>query len=139
MPSVVLLFAGLTLLSPLRSLSGGRLPSLIEILLPVALSAILYFQIRRRFATIADFLSYEAGTLRVRIGDREDLFSLRAIDRIDDNTFGRPETITLFLLSPSKFGKKIVFYPSWSWNPFETHPVAATLAELLDQDKEEKR
>lgn len=54
------------------------------------------------------------------------------IERVTISEFYHPEVITIFLKSPSLFGRKIRFWGRARWSTFSEHPTFAMLAERFN-------
>ena len=101
----------------------------------MGLSALLFLQVRLRLSRIVDRIDYKEGIFTIWQNSQEERIPINEVARIDDNTFCRPESITLFLKTSSRFGTKITFYPSQTFNPFEKHPLATALVSILEETK----
>jgi len=65
----------------------------------------MWFASRLKWVSVDERIIYVAG-LRKKIQ-----IPLSEVDRVESSTMWRPKQITLWLKSPSAFGKKIVFVP----------------------------
>ena len=102
-PALFSLFALIGIVVGLFNVHGGLW--FFIVLWPVALAWLLWFACRLKWVSVDESFVYVAG-LR-----KEIQIPLSEVDVVEASFMWRPKQITLWLKSPSEFGRKIVFVP----------------------------
>lgn len=102
------------------------------ILWPAAIAWLLWFAYRLKWVSVDESFVYAAG-LR-----KEIRIPLSEIDRVEASYMRRPKQITLWLKSPSEFGRKIVFVPRQRLfeGIREGHPLVEELKAMVQAQAE---
>jgi hypothetical protein len=96
---------------------------------PVTTAWLLWFATRLKWVSVDESFIYAAG-LR-----KEIQIPLSEVDRVEASYMWRPKQITLWLKSPSAFGRKIVFVPQQRLfeSIREGHPLVGELRAAIER------
>jgi len=132
-PVLLLIFGALVFMVVFQAALHKSVFHYSPLLVSTVCFVIAIVQIRANLTFLMDSVYSDLDVLRIKRSKTEDAIPLANIDRICNNTFRRPETITIFLRVPSRFGSKVVFYPIQSNNPFDSHPIARALSNRVEE------
>ena len=94
-PAFLVTFGGLTALATFAGVLKGQSPQAAPLLIAFACLGWAAFRIRAILTVVMDSVTYDSSSLKIRRNKIEDIVALANIDRVKDNTFCRPEKITV--------------------------------------------
>ena len=107
---------------------------------PLIMAAFGFVLFKYRLWNLADAVYDRGDHLLIRSGSREDKLFLDNIVGVSVSSFSNPTRITLHLSGTEKFEDQVAFIPitRFSWNPFQTNPIAKDLMLRVDQAKTQR-
>jgi hypothetical protein len=111
------------------------------VLAPLVMAVFGYVLMKKLVWNLADEVYDGGDSLLVRIRGEEEMIPLSNIMNVSASPSANPQTITLRLVTPGKFGSDVAFSPvtGWTLNPFARNPVADDLIVRVDAARSRRR
>ncbi len=102
--------------------------------MPVVMLVMGVFMFRKFYWSLADEVEDGGHFLLVRKSGVEERILLSEVINLSMATYSNPQSLTLRLRKPWKFGDEVVFIPvkKWSFDPFSRNEVAEDLIRRCD-------
>ena len=128
-------FGFLAFFLAIAALTGIVEKAPISVAIPVFMAVVGFFVMKTMVWDLADEV-YDCGdSLLVRLRGEEERIALSNVMNVSAPTFGNPPSVTLKLVTPSKFGIEVAFCPivGFTFNPFAKNEVIEDLIVRVDQ------
>ena len=135
-PAILFGFLAFFVIMGLVETTGNHDTAFLFILgVPIVMAVFGFFIMKKLVWNLADEV-YDCGdSLLVRLRGEEERIALSNVMNVSAPTFHNPPSVTLKLVTPSKFGIEVAFCPivGFTFNPFAKNEVIEDLIVRVDQ------